>query len=161
MEMPPHVKCSKKLNELKQDGNAIIVFQDEVHFMTDSLQYPASGIPKGGSRNQNPTLTENLSSGFIVPGTGNLFVTKPDWFNCETTIGSICQFLSGYKVPKDKHLYIVMDNAPWHKMSKRLINNSGQYSDIRWAAIIVSLPLYSPNFNPIEQVWRITRREKT
>jgi transposase len=25
----------------------------------------------------------------------------------------------------------------------------------------VSLPPYSPDLNPIEQVWRITRREKT
>ena len=27
--------------------------------------------------------------------------------------------------------------------------------------VIVSLPPYSPDLNPIEQVWRVTRREKT
>lgn len=100
-------------------------------------------------------------SGFVVPETGELFVTKPGWFNYETTLESIRQFISGYKVPEGKHLYIVMDNAPWHKKSKRLINDDEQYSDIRSAATIISLPPYSPDFNPIEQVWRITRREKT
>lgn len=54
-----------------------------------------------------------------------------------------------------------MDNAPWHKKAKRLIETEDEYADIREALNIVSLPPYSPDLNPIEQVWRITRREKT
>ncbi len=54
-----------------------------------------------------------------------------------------------------------MDNAPWHKKAKRLIFEDRQYSDIKEAVTIIFLPHYSPDYNLIEQVWRITRREKT
>jgi len=54
-----------------------------------------------------------------------------------------------------------MDNAPWHKKAKRLIESEAEYADIRESVIMESMPPYSPDLNPIEQVWRITRREKT
>ena len=56
-----------------------------------------------------------------------------------------------------------MDNAPWHKKMYRLIvtENCAEYSDIRDKAVFILLPSYSPDLNPIEQVWRITRRENT
>lgn len=58
-------------------------------------------------------------------------------------------------------MYLVMDNAPWHKKAKRLIETESEYGDIRSSVTILSLPPYSPDLNPIEQVWRVTRREKT
>ena len=56
-----------------------------------------------------------------------------------------------------------MDNASWHKKAKRLIkeNENNEYSDINDKVVFVYLPPYSPDLNPIEQVWRITRRENT
>ena len=56
-----------------------------------------------------------------------------------------------------------MDNAPWHKKAIGLIEKEQlpDYSDIREQVIFVRLPPYSPDLNPIEQVWRITRRENT
>ena len=36
-----------------------------------------------------------------------------------------------------------------------------EYADIREKVVFVKLPPYSPNLNPIEQVWRITKRERT
>lgn len=36
-----------------------------------------------------------------------------------------------------------------------------EYSDIFNQVVFVKLPPYSPDLNPIEQVWRITRRENT
>jgi transposase len=56
-----------------------------------------------------------------------------------------------------------MDNAPWHKKMYRLVvtENRDEYADIRESVVFVMLPPYSPDLNPIEQVWRITRRENT
>lgn len=54
-----------------------------------------------------------------------------------------------------------MDNAPWHRKAIRLVSSCSEYQDIRERVSMVSLPPYSPDLNPIEQVWRITRREKT
>jgi len=56
-----------------------------------------------------------------------------------------------------------MDNAPWHKKTIRLVETEKQaeYEDIRESVTFIKLPPYSPDLNPIEQVWRITRRENT
>ena len=58
---------------------------------------------------------------------------------------------------------MVLDNDPWHKKALRLIkeNENGEYNDINEAITFLSLPTYSPDLNPIEQVWRIVRREVT
>lgn len=100
-------------------------------------------------------------SGFIIPETGILFTVKPEWFNFETTIDSIRKFIQSMAQQTQKKLYLIMDNAPWHKKAKHLIETEDGYSDIKNAVTIVSLPLYSPGLNLIEQVWRVTRHEKT
>ena len=63
-------------------------------------------------------------SGFVIPESGELFVAKPEKFNYSTTIEVIRDFLSAHPVPKGKKYALVMDNAPWHKKTKRLIVNA-------------------------------------
>lgn len=84
-------------------------------------------------------------------------------FNYSTTIDSIRSFLSMHPVPDGKKYALVMDNAPWHKKTMRLVEQEvvPEYEDIRNSVVFVKLPPYSPDLNPIEQVWRITRRENT
>ena len=100
-------------------------------------------------------------SGFVIPQTGELIVDKPSWFNYETAIASLRAFIKAYTVKAHQKLILILDNAPWHKKAMRLIRDDETYRDIRDAVTLVSLPPYSPDFNPIEQVWRFTRREKT
>ncbi len=99
----------------------------------------------------------------MIAETGELFTAKPDRFNYETTIASIREFLSVHPAPKGKKYALIMDNAPWHKKTVRLIQEEHQpeYADIEQQITFVKLPPYSPDFNCIEQVWRITRRENT
>lgn len=96
-----------------------------------------------------------------IPSDGRLFVAKPLWFNWETTIDSFRQFINQCDTGGNKRIILVLDNAPWHKKAKRLVEKEPEYQDIRDRMSFVSLPPYSPDLNPIEQVWRITRREKT
>lgn len=102
-------------------------------------------------------------SGFVIPQSGELFTDKPDTFNYLTTIASIRLFLEAHPLPNGKKYALVMDNAPWHKKTMRLIvqEQLPEYDDIRTHVEFVKLPPYSPDLNPIEQVWRITRRENT
>ncbi len=102
-------------------------------------------------------------SGFVIPETGELFVARSEKFNYEATIASIRSFLEAHPAPKGKKYALVMDNAPWHKKTMRLIGDEHavEYSDIFTSLIFVKLPPYSPDLNPIEQVWRITRKENT
>ena len=60
-----------------------------------------------------------------------------------------------------KKFLLILDNAPWHKKAIRLIQNEEEFKDIRSKVQLLTLPPYSPDLKPIEQVWRITRREKT
>lgn len=120
--------------------------------------FPKGSCPKVQSY---PGRKSVAYSGFVTYGSGELFVSKPSWFNYETTITSIREFIAQAKRKYDEKIVLVMDNAPWHKKAKRLIESEEEYADIREALTIVSLPPYSPDLNPIEQVWRITRKEKT
>ena len=46
-----------------------------------------------------------------------------------------------------KNVILVLDNASWHKHSK-----------LNWHHITPCfLPAYSPDFNPIEQIWRVLK----
>ena len=98
-------------------------------------RYPKGSSPKAKSY---PGHKSVAYSGFVIPETGGLFTTKQDWFHYKTTTICIYQFLALHPVKDGKHLYIVMDNAPWHKKAKRLISEDGQYADIRETATIIS-----------------------
>lgn len=102
-------------------------------------------------------------SGFVRPDNGALFVVKPLCFNYETTIESIRAYIKATPIGEGMKFAMIMDNAPWHKKAMRLIEDEEetQYADIREKVMFVRLPPYSPDYNPIEQVWRITRRENT
>lgn len=142
----------------------ILVFQDEVHFQIQTTI--TSAWHKKGSKpkvKSFPGRSKVSYSGFIIPDTGELFTNNLVVFNYETTIASIRSFLKSSPVQEGKKYVIVMDNAPWHKKAYRLIvtEKKDEYADIRDSADFLLLPPYSPDLNPIEQVWRITRRENT
>ncbi len=142
----------------------VLVYQDEVHFQVQATitrsWYKKGSKPKIKSF---PGSGKASYSGFVIPETGELFVTKPTVFNYETTIESIRAFLSAHPAPEGKRYALVMDNAPWHKKSRRLIVDERleEYSDILQSVEFIKLPPYSPDLNPIEQVWRVTRKENT
>ena len=157
-------KSSKKILELSDDENSIIVYQDEVHFHVQSTV--TCGWYKKGSQPEIGSLPgrDKISySGFVLPESGELFVNKPPLFNFQTTLESIRAFLQAHPVPHGKKYVLIMDNASWHKKAARLVREDpqGEYRDISSAVTFLFLPPYSPDLNPIEQVWRITRRENT
>ena len=102
-----------------------------------------------------PTQEKVAFSGFINPATGTLFINECEKFNFETIMESTHLFMDEYK--SDKKLLIILDNASWHKKAVRLMREDKSYADVDF----LFLPPYSPELNPIERVWRITRKEKT
>lgn len=152
----------KKLKELFSLKKTRIVFQDEVHFTVEATitrqWFPKGNCPKVKSY---PDRKSVVYSGFVTHARNELFVSKPFWFNYETTIASIREFIAAPGLKCGEKIILVMDNAPWHKKAKRLIENEIEYEAIRKKFSIISLPPYSLDLNSIEQVRRVTRREKT
>ncbi len=109
---------------MSKDPNAVIVFQDEVHFNVESTVtsqwYQKGSCPKVRSY---PGRVSVAYSGFVIPETGQLFVTKPERFTYETVIDSIRQFINSLSFESDKKVYLFMDNATWHTKAKRLIES--------------------------------------
>lgn len=142
----------------------VLVYQDEVHFQIQTT-VTSAWFKKGSAPTVKsfPGRFKASYSGFVIPETGELFVATPEKFNYETTIESIRAFLQAKPLPEGKRYALVMDNAPWHKKTMRLINEESQpeYADIRDKIEFIKLPPYSPDLNPIEQVWRITCKENT
>ena len=158
------VQNIKKLKELQSDDSAVIVYQDEVHFQV-TTSVTRKWVVKGSDPKVKsaPSRKSVPYSGYIVPETGELIVSKPSWFNYETVIESFRYFLQTYPIADGKRVYLILDNAPWHKKAVRLVQTEAlpEYQDIRNKMTLIFLPPYSPDLNPTELVWRITRREVT
>ena len=151
-----------EVREIIDDSNCILVSQDEVHFVVQTTI--GRKWAKKGSKPKVPSKVGKDSvgySGFTVHGTGQLFMFEPERFTFETTIACIRSFLSALPAEDSRTVCLVMDNAPWHKKAKRLIREEDEYKDIAARIRFVELPPYSPDLNPIEQMWRVTRRECT
>lgn len=154
----------KKLNELQRDDAAVVIYQDEVHFQV-TTSVTRKWVLKGSKPKVKsaPGRKSVPYSGYIVPEAGELIVSKPLWFNYETVIDSFRHLLEVYPIADGKRVYLFLDNAPWHKKAVRLVQAEAlpEYQDIRDKMTFLFLPPYSPDLNPIEQVWRFTRREVT
>ena len=149
---------------MNADASLTVVFQDEVHYQVQT-SVTAKWAPKGSKPKvmSKPGKQNVAYSGYLIPDTGELIVNKPGWFNYETVIQSFRDFISAVPPKNDGKYCMVLDNAPWHKKAIRLIwtEELPEYQDIREKMTYLNLPPYSPDLNPIEQVWRITRREMT
>ena len=154
----------KKLKELQADDSAVIIYQDEVHFQV-TTSVTRKWVVKGSKPKVKsaPGRKSVAYSGYILPYTGELIVSKPTWFNYETVIESFRYLLETYSLEHGNRIYLILDNAPWHKKAVRLVQTDAlpEYQDIRDKMTMIFLPPYSPDLNPIEQVWRVTRREVT
>lgn len=85
--------------------------------------------------------------------TGCLLTKEASTFNAET-FGDFLHYLLQHTQGK---LYLILDNASWHKardLRDFFIENQDRL-------VGIFLPPYSPELNPIERVWRITRRQVT
>lgn len=154
----------EEMEKMKQDPNVIPVFQDEVHIKQQTTVtvgwFKKASKPKIASY---PGRASIALSGFVIPETGELFIARPERFTGETTIKAIRDFLKAHPPEQGKRFAICLDNAPWHRKCFRLVEKEArpEYNDIREKARLVLLPPYSPDLNPIEQVWRLIRKRFT
>ena len=97
----------KKLNELQRDDAAVVIYQDEVHFQV-TTSVTRKWVLKGSKPKVKsaPGRKSVPYSGYIVPETGELIVSKPLWFNYETVIDSFRHLLEVYPIADGKRVYL-------------------------------------------------------
>lgn len=140
---------AEELIDLMDDPKTVVFFGDEAGFEGDPRPRH-----RWASRGSNPTqgyhgghVRQNVI-GAINPDDGQLvclLVPQSDTEVFQVFLDTMAKEAS----PKDKEVWLVLDNASWHK-SKSL----------NWHHIRVKfLPPYSPDFNPIERLWQHLKRD--
>ena len=128
--------------------------EDEVHFQRHS-----SLIRMWAPKGQQPRVVSASTRqkvgffGALNLKTGCLLTKEASTFNAET-FGDFLRYLLQHTQGR---VYLILDNASWHKardLRDFFIENQNRL-------VLIFLPPYSPELNPIERVWRITRRQVT
>jgi len=128
--------------------------EDEVHF-----QQHGSLIRMWAPRGQQPrVLSPSVRDkvgffGALDLKTGRLLTREAPTFSAET-FGEFVRYLLQSTQGK---IHLILDNARWHKAQALR-----ELFDVNRDRIVrIFLPPYSPELNPVERVWRITRRQVT
>lgn len=137
--------------------NALLLFGDEASFAQwGSLSYTWA------VHGQQPVVaTSGIRKAYKVFGmldyfTGRLFYKgQTERFNAQ----SYCEFLNHLleQTSSEQKLIIVQDGARYHtaRATKEFITANAQ------RLVVYQLPAYSPDYNPIEHLWRRVKRRAT
>jgi transposase len=140
---------------LARKKHALILFGDEVSFAQwGSLSY--TWAPKG----QQPTVkTSGRRKGYKVFGLIEYFSGRLFWKGAidRFTTESYAAFLTEVLAQTDKHLILIQDGARYHT-SKAMKDFFEEHAD---RLTMFQLPSYSPDFNPIEYLWRNVKKDAT
>lgn len=142
-------RFKRKLSRLRK--NELLLFLDE-----SSVKQHPNLQPKWmliGSREHVGTLGNHAKVnvfGAVNHAIGKTFHMKSDKLNSNFFIRFVERLMA---LNPKKHLVLVIDNAPWHK-SRKVLNF---FDSVAQKVSVLWLPAYSPDFNPIEHLWRFMK----
>ena len=151
-----NVTWPKILQEAKAKG-AVLIFVDEVSFAQwGSLA--RTWAPKG----QQPKIkTCGKRKGLKMFGAIEFFKGKfqyketPEKFNGDSYLDFLQQVLDSYSIP----VILIEDGASYHRSA--LVNQFKDRMAEAGRMFTYRLPAYSPDYNPIEKLWRNTKAAAT
>jgi len=134
--------------KLAEEKNSYILFGDEASFpQWGTLSYTWAPIGK------QPTIqTCGIRKCYKVFGLIDYFTGK---FLSKGYVGQLngdtyVDFIKGVLAKTRKHIILVQDGAPYHR-SKAVNEFFSKHTD---RLTVYKLPAYSPDFNPIEKLWK-------
>jgi transposase len=151
-------RFAEKLKRLLREaihGRETLVFIDEAHIHQDAdLGYTWS---RRGERfyigSSSPGLSARVSFfGAYVVGDVRAYVWPAERANGTTTIDMLESLREAYP---EKRLRIIWDGASYHRSA--LVTAEAK----RLRILLTRLPAYSPDFMPVEALWRWLREEVT
>jgi transposase len=137
-----------------QDPEVQVWCEDEVHFQRHGT-LTRMWAPRGQQPQiPAPSVRHKVAfQGALNIRNGYLLTQETTTFNAASFEGFIQHLL---QVTQGK-LCLILDNARWHH-SQTL---QAFFQTQKERLTLIFLPPYSPNLNPIERVWRLTRRLAT
>lgn len=102
-----------------------------------------------------PTRKQTAVFGAVCPVDGRLVTMPAQTFNAESFQAFLSQLLRRRR--RGQRMVVVLDNARWHHA--RALQPWLQ--EHRNVLRLDFLPPYSPELNPVERVWKLTRRLAT
>ena len=93
--------------------------------------------------------------GAVCVSDGRLVTSRAETFNKQSLLSFLEQLLPHRN--KDRKMVVIMDNAPWHhaKEVQEWLKKHKKHLRLDF------LPPYSPQLNPMERVWKLTRKLRT
>lgn len=137
-----------------QDPTVQLWCEDEVHFQRHSTlirMWAPIGEQPGVL---SPSCRHKVGFfGALNLKTGRLLTQEAPTFNAQT----FGEFIRHLLQSTQGKIYLILDNARWHR-SRDL---KSFFEANKYRIVLVFLPPYSPELNPIERVWRVARRTVT
>jgi transposase len=133
---------------LAQQNNSYVLFGDEASFpQWGSLTYTWAPIGKQPIVQTSGTRKAYKVFGLIDYFTGRFFSKGHEGrFNSDSYIDFLQTILSQTR----KHIILIQDGAPYHKGKKV----KAFFEKHRARLSVYNLPSYSPDYNPIEKLWK-------
>lgn len=134
---------------------ALLLFGDEASF----AQWGSLGYTWARRGQQPEVKTTGKRKGYKVWGlidyfTGRLFYRGQSE---RLTAARYCDFLVSVLATTEQPILLIQDGARYHT-AKEVQTFVAQHAD---RLSVYQLPAYSPDYNPIEHLWRNVKREKT
>jgi transposase len=144
----------KKLRQLIAEyGSQNLVYFDESGFRARSYR-PHGWARRGQKIFGNISATNRKTQNLIMAQRGKQWLA-PLLFEHTCKAETVNQWIQNNLLPKlDQPSVIIMDNAPFH--NKQQIQNILQTK----GHILLPLPPYSPDFNPIEQTFATIKKRR-
>ena len=144
----------KKLRRLARRSDVEIWSLDECHFQQHGSRYMMWVPPEDRDPVllHAPTRRSVSVFGGVRIDTGRLLTTTSETFNAETFQEFLDYLLS--RTYRKREMHLILDNSRYHH-ARILESWREEYKD---HVVFDFLPPYSPELNPIERVWKLTRR---